>query len=677
MADTHEFDAGGFMQSQGLQFTGAINPDAGLYKVKDSQGIEHQFDMNEAIRSQGGDPLSTKIANINTPDQALPDSPVSLTDRFKLATSSNKEGAISYLKKSFDDVTYDKDKNLVVKKNGAWRQVDPSFLDMDAYGATKEILKDIATKGPSLALDVGAQTAGMAAGGIAGLGAAQLAASGLKSSFGRLAGTYQPSSDAEQILDNGAEALLSMGGMKLAMGVAPVAKDVAKAVMGLGKNLAETEIGAAVSNTASRAGAAVNEKLVELYSSMSGVTPQSARQALSNAGAVASDVWKHSPESLADQSMNAGKQALEMVPAALPKAYREASKDLVESSAGKLGSTHIGELINESMSDMVNAGKLMPVMDKAGKVASYRLPTEAEVATLRYNGIPAPDVGAEAAKQLEPIIGKFNQWRNAYDKPVSGSQAATLLMGIRKDLNHVVEVEAGKAVTDTTKQLVTSFGNGFKQRLGQTFEKAGIADKYVATSKLYERYGETADMAKQLINRQADGGISTFVTHMMKDLKNSRYYQSPEGMGARMVELLGAPGQKLLDDMGQKYAAMEFSTLVPHKGLRGLMTGGTLAAPIPAAAKAVALIAQSPRMQLLSMQAAQGTKAGVSGAAKMAVDASFKAKDFVSTRTPEQLKKLATDPQALGILLNTIGMQTQIYDQTKTGLVQKVTGGQK
>lgn len=181
-----------------------------------------------------------------SPDTARNKSVVSTMDRMKLSLG-NVQGNIKYLKAKFQDVKpIDGSEDLAVMKDGSWYRVDPVNGDIDdPWEMAKEYVKDMSELGPMVAGGViGAGTAALlapaaaagtvATGGVAApaaasgtyaavAGAAGLASAGVRTSLGRIVGTYD-ATPAEQAYDMAFEGLLNMAGEKVLAGVKPTAK---------------------------------------------------------------------------------------------------------------------------------------------------------------------------------------------------------------------------------------------------------------------------------------------------------------------------------------------------------------------------------------------------------------------------------------------------------------------
>lgn len=186
-----------------------------------------------------------------SPDTAMNKSVVSLSDRMKMSLG-NKEGNLAYLHsksgpgkdKEFQDVRpIDGSNELAVLKGGTWYRVDPENGEIaDPWEKAKEYLKDAADAAPMLATigaTAGASALGAGVASVPAAAATAAAAEGIRTSLGRIVGTYD-ATPAEQAWDIGFETLLNAGGAKIAAGVKPTAKFVASKLGPLAETFKET-----------------------------------------------------------------------------------------------------------------------------------------------------------------------------------------------------------------------------------------------------------------------------------------------------------------------------------------------------------------------------------------------------------------------------------------------------
>lgn len=203
-----------------------------------------------------------------SPNTAMNKTPLTALDRFKLSMG-NEAGNIQYLKERFEDVQpiLDKkgkpSKELAVLKEGKWHRVDPINGEIaDPWEKAKEYAMDLtADAGPiGMALGAGAAiaaapaalaAAGMtgaaatagtiagAAGSVGGAAAIAGATAAVRTSLGRVIGTYD-ATPAEQAWDIGFETLMNAAGQKFMLGVKPTASKVADKLAPLAAKFRDT-----------------------------------------------------------------------------------------------------------------------------------------------------------------------------------------------------------------------------------------------------------------------------------------------------------------------------------------------------------------------------------------------------------------------------------------------------
>lgn len=209
-----------------------------------------------------------------SPRTALNKTPLTAFDRFKLSMG-NEKGNIEYLSKRFDAVEpiSGETGELAVKKDGKWFRVDPKSGDIrDPWELAKnyinnpgEFVGDMADLGP-IGIGVGAAAAAGAALGaapVAAATAAGLGAATLRTSLGRVIGTYD-ATPAEQAWDIAFETLLNAGMTKIGLGVKPTASKIAETLGPLAARFKDT-VDELAPDTVKRTAAAVAESPKALF----------------------------------------------------------------------------------------------------------------------------------------------------------------------------------------------------------------------------------------------------------------------------------------------------------------------------------------------------------------------------------------------------------------------------
>lgn len=193
-----------------------------------------------------------------SPETARSDkSVVDIMDRLKMS-AGNTQGNIDYLKSKFKDVRPipgpdgKPTSNIAVQQqDGSWFQVDPKNGDVtDPWERTKEYIKDAADLAPMIAGTGAALAAGPAVATVAGAGILAAGIGTVRTSLGRIVGTYS-ASPLEQAGDIALESLLNMAGVKIAAGTKPSASWIAKnAITPLAEAFGESSAGQAAKSVA-------------------------------------------------------------------------------------------------------------------------------------------------------------------------------------------------------------------------------------------------------------------------------------------------------------------------------------------------------------------------------------------------------------------------------------------
>lgn len=219
MAKKEILNLGALLESQ--NFTPLYSNEDGSTRVLDPNGQEQDLDVSSLVKSMGVD-LSKFNYELNSPDEPINVSPLSLSDRFKMGFGETKDN-LSYLKSRYEDAIFDKEsESFLVKKNGFWHKADRSGDSPDPYDVSwaqsaKEFGSDVADIiGDSLPIvgNVAGDIAGAvlpipggtAIGGSIGAGAGITA----KHIMGRYLGTYS-GDDREIVKDAALETLMSLG----------------------------------------------------------------------------------------------------------------------------------------------------------------------------------------------------------------------------------------------------------------------------------------------------------------------------------------------------------------------------------------------------------------------------------------------------------------------------------
>jgi hypothetical protein len=621
----------------------------GLYQVTTSDGQEKTFNAKKFFADQGVD-FSSLAVKANSPETALNISPVGILDRGALALG-NAKGKLGYLKNKFDDVRYDNDKGLVVNNKGVWQTVDPSGLgDGDAWDMTKELVKDVVDMGDvaasAVASGIGAAKgaalgtlagpAGAVAGGLLGAAAGGGASEGLRSSLGRLAGTYQATPE-EQLQDVGIEALLNMGGEAVGLG--------AKATLGM--------IGKSFKNIGANAAEASKDMLSEALGKITGAGPQATRTMMDQTDQVIKEIAQAKSSSrtvsgmvdtLRDQQLKTAEQILNDAPKALTSQFGKLKSQLV-SEAANMPSTHIGKIASDALTGIEQAGILKRTADKEGNII-FKVMDDESAIKLRNQGQNAAILAPTVQAELKPIVDQLNKFTKLGE--FKGSQAAATLMDLKKTINDVYRDMVGPTTSPSVKGLLDDFKTRFSQGIGQAFDSAGLTPQYMSTVNIYQKYADAVGMARRMA--QQENGAENFVKKLVSDSGANRTLKD---LAQDLSMLMGKEGSDKINSITTKEAAKSFSSWLPRTGLASQAGVGAAiaAAPATGGASLAAIPATSPKLMLNAVNYGQ------------------KGLKLIQSLNPAQRIQMLQNPELLGTFLRTT--MTAASDQEK--LTQQLT----
>ena len=661
MADKLKFNGSQYLQDNGMEILSPAD-DAGVYRVRNPDGDEMKFDARAFVKDQGLNPSSVDL-EFNDYKNASGISPVSLADRAKLAFG-NEKGKVNFLKSKFDDVRYDEDAGSVVVKNkGVWQQVDPgAFGEGNIWERGKEVLADILDMG-----DVGANIAssglgaakgaaagaaagpvGAVAGGIAGAAAGGAASGAFRVALGKLAGTYDDTAEGA-LKDIAFEALLSAGGQS----VGPALKLVGKAP-------GVSHLAAALKEIGTKATDVNKELIVNMVGKLSGTGTVATRTAIEHTDDVvghlnrarmgASSVDDVVSRLKTEQYYDA-KYMLDNAQGALTKRYGEVAEELVQVS-GKFPSVNIQTLVDDSMESLASAGILKrnavvdPATGKLGKT-SYAPMDEVTANKMISRGQPGvpmiPKLQAGVARLMSTIKAAGNLGE------VSGPEAARRLMLLRKNINSIGRQVRTKDMPAEFDRVFTQVEQSLKIRIGEEFNKAGLATEYKATSDLMQRFGDVVNDMSRMADERV--GAETFLTKITSRADQGIAYKE---YADTLGDLYGPKGRKMLYDIQTKHAAEKFSDYLPRTGLmpQAMTAGAVLSGPLAAAG---AGLATSPRSSLKAIQLGHKTL------------------DTMRTLSPQARLELLTHPTAMRTLFKIGTDASQQEDELTRLLTEQAT----
>ena len=616
-----EFNVPEYLGSQGLEIKG-VNPDNGTYQVSNAQGEEFEFSPQEFLAQQNIDPAEADVI-VNTPSTAFQHSPVSAVDRAKLSFSNSK-GAVNFLKQNFDEVTTDADNGIVVKKDGAWFTVDPETLGTgDAWDKTKELVADIADLASFVpAVAVGAATS---ATGPLAIGAAGAAGTAINTALGRALGTYE-GDVTEQIEDVALDGILSAVGAKVLPGVKPAASKVLKGL----------------SKWASRADGATKEALAQMYG------------AFTRAGAPAARVLFEDPKKVINnmKKLGRGPEGKLDLDSMLKKAKRVQiadSEELLESAVKELPNRYgklLDDLLSEKQIDNLTVKGsdifqgVLDEVEKAGfaKIEGGKLiPLSAKDIQQRLSqGIDAELLDAKTFRLINGVINNISKFSGTGE--LKGKAAGKFLTSFNKLVNKL-ERDVPASTPPQVKRFTTQIANAFRNKVGQSFDNAGLSQEYAQLSALYKRFGDDVSEARNIINRD---GVEAFTNKLISDTGRN---VKPIDLAESLVELVGSRGSDLYKNIIDVEAAKRFAPLAPKLGLfPAFAIGGTAGTAFGAGGGVLSLPALAS-LGIVSTQVSPRLVAGQAALAQGVRDTLLQSTNIFKSLSSEELERLATNPE--------------------------------
>lgn len=647
-----QFDFGSAIKEDGFEFVRQDNQ--GRTFVRDVQsGQEGVYDVEGLLNELGTNSNETKVI-FNTTDNPIPISPLSFTERAKVKGFGNERGAIKFLREKFDKVLPSEDNGLLVQKNGVWHQVDPTLLSQLRGGAnpweiTKELVKDVAdlgdiglnallvakgaTKGAAVGAVAGSVVpgigtgAGAIVGGLLGAGLGGVAAGSIRTSLGRLVGTYDATPE-EEIKDIGLEGIYSLGGQGIAAATRPLLRALGRAAGSINRTVIKEGTIAAYGNITGVGRGAMRE----LIENNTGVT-RAMKGAIEKAGGKNATA-EAAINQAADDAISNADQLFKAAEEALPRKYGKLLDEVFTGAEKAKMNVNMTNVIDKSLKNIQDIG-IGKIEKQEGK-SILKAFTETEKIARIQSELPAPEVEPSAIRQINSLIREMDLFGKA--GIVKGGTAANRLQALNKRLNALSrKTFEGQQASQEFKAAVAKTTEGFRNNLKSEFRKVGLEDKYVEMQSLYNKFANSVSVARKM--RQQTGGAERFVTRIMSDSTANR---TQIGIAKDMIELTGAQGRKLFESMAENTTASKFLNWAPKMGLvqAGVLGGGAGAAAFGGVkfglGTLISLGQFSPRIV-----------AGQVGIMKNL----GQSLSFIKTRTPAQLRQLVSDPAAFDALI--------------------------
>jgi hypothetical protein len=551
-----------------------------------------------ALRPLGFSPTEVEempsYANGLSPEAPINRSPVDAMDRAKLGIG-NAAGGVKFLKSKFEDAKLDRSGNVLVKDKGLWHRVDPDgWGDGDAWERTKEIAKDfldlgdvaIGVAGTVIGAAKGAGTGavaggaagsvvpgagnlagavgGGAAGAIAGAAGGGAIAAGLRTSLGRLVGTYD-ATPMEQLYDIGVETLLSAGGEAVALGAKPTWQMLKKAVGNVSKDASNF----GKENLASFLSRQMQEPMESIRAGLDDrLVLDTAERAAKSAGPVPSDVVK---ANLQRANNNLLIETAPKLRQGLNRAWRDDAAKVVE-AAGDDFAFSTGAIARETQEAMSQSGILKPRIRMKGNeqtIVGYDLRSPEEVA--RLFDIPTDQVprmfgehSRAAMAQINEVLGSFST-----NKTLKGKLGAKKAIEVRKSLNDAFEGLFGNDVppkvrahvTEVKEMLNTAIDTRFGVSTaadGSRFANSEMGARFLELNHNFKTRKDAVDMIVDAVDkgRTQSGVIDNMVEQLVgKQAKNVNFKDQAKAV----FDILGKEeGERVLSTMWRQHHAKAF-----------------------------------------------------------------------------------------------------------------------
>ena len=536
-------------------------------------------------------------ANGSSPKSPVNKSPVSVEDRAKLSLG-NLAGNIAYLKQRYEDVQADGD-DLVVKDKGVWHRVDAKGLgDSDPWETTKKIVatfhpgarlllggkrltsdnvvegaKDVADLAGT-AINIGAGTAGALGGaGLASIPAAAAAGAageGVRSSLGRLVGTYEATPE-QQIKDIGWESLMAAGGQTIALGAKPTMEVLGRALK---------PFAVRATNSAKETMSALLEQYTgtsrwALRRAMDKPEPviNKARAALETIGESASRM--DAPGVIADKQIGIIKTFAKEADDALRTQWNRDLHTFTQAVQDSY-SVNVGKGLRDMGQELTDSGWGTIVGE--GDRARFRLFTDADMAY--HNGTQSDMVPKIFGKETRKSMEEVERLINAYSGMGSfqGKTGAKKLLDLKRAMDEsFTDLLTGADVPPSVKRVVANIRSSMDDKVGQSFANHS-EDAYSAYRALNSNFSQNVDSVRMFKDAVKDGNIEPLVKKLVSKSGSNRTLKDESRV---VADLMGERGHALMQDLLDWEAAKGFTDSVPaslhgNSFQTGLKAAGTV-----------------------------------------------------------------------------------------------------
>lgn len=564
-------------------------------------------------------------------------SPVSILDRAKLSMG-NTAGKITFLKSQFEDAKYNKNKDLVVKDRGVWHRVDEQTLgDGDAWDVSRKIVNmltplPLRAAGKMAGLDMSTPDVKAAAGEVAdmsggalpmagGIGGAALGSGvasvplagagaglgeGLRTSLGRLVGTYEATPE-EQAMDIGKEVLLGAGGQTIAIGAKPTLEMLSAAMKPFtqGATNYAKEVFSSLWGNATGAGRWAVRRMMDA----SDYVMPKVQTALKAIGPGVSPT-----EAIGfakDQQIKIVRAIAERSKSALQNQYKgdmreflgSVSDDFAADAGGmiravqqKMADAGYGQFVSARSGSKAIAPISGAIEEKAAGPQVFKLFTPEQMAQQMGTEVgQLPKLmGSNTRASMEELVRLTNEYSKA--GVLKGKAGASKLVDFKKAVGETFDdLLAGTEVPDAVRRSVMGVKQDLEDQVGQAFINHS-EDTFNAFSKMNQRYAESADAVKLFNSAVRQGTEENLVPQLVAKSGSNRTLKEEAHAAAK---LLGAEGNTMMQSLLDWEAAKGFVDFVPKAG------GSSL----DMATKYAGMITQQSNPRAVGAQIAYGNKA--------------------------------------------------------------------
>lgn len=625
--------------------------DSGSLIVRTPDGSEGEVDVNgmvnDLLSKQGVDPTQYDLdIQINDPKTAFAKAAVDVEDRAKLSVGNTK-GKLGYLANKFgkENVALDEEKGLVVKKNGAWMQVDPSGLNQyidDPWELTRDLadLLDIGVNIAGTTYSAGkgaiggslvAPGPGTIVGGLVGAGLGGGASGGIRTLLGKAVGTYDATDD-EMLKDIALESLLSMGGQAVGYGVKPTLGVIGKGLSKL-KNSADDATKSVISGAYGQltgAGQEAMETVIERPGEWSAALKQYSKN-VKNGSEIAAKAF--------DDGVANTEQLLDIAVKKLPQKYASLMDDLSKSANISKLSVNTDDILNGAAKSLEESGFGKVVTE--GDNVIFKPYSQSEFVMRQSQGLPTELLDDTAVKEINSIVKTLSGFGG---NKISGKAAANTLIGMNRTLNQLSRDALKGSVAPATERAISNVSAAYKNGVREAFNNADLALEYKAMQDIYSQYGDFVNMARSALKNRSPEALDNIFKRISSSSIKSRGTKRAVN---ELVDLVGEEGSELLSKIAINHAVSKTAEWAPRMGLvSGVALGSTLAggASVGLGGGAAALTQSSPRFvanQLAAgAQAMKAIGAGTKAVANPLIKYGLSTVDMLKSLSPAAMNEL-------------------------------------